>query len=275
MKRPSIQFYPADWRKDPALRACSIEARGLWIDMICIIHESENYGFLEINSRKISEKALAGMCGITPAKCRKYLSELEENGVLSIDERGVVFSRRMVKDNELCEKRREAGKMGGNPALVKQKDNQTPGDLLNQTSNQNPTPSSSSSSSSSDKREREIAGEQDDWGDDDPEPETDPKPTTRRPTLAQALAACGQVGVTPAKADEWWNAREASNWIKGMAGGGTSPVGPNWQADMKTYSTRGGMTNGTNGRSKPDHRAEKASREYAEDEPHTIPIIRA
>lgn len=64
----------------------------------------------------------------------------------------------------------------------------------------------------------------------------------RRPTLTQAKAAAAQIGVTPAKAEEWWNAREASEWIKGMAGGGTSPVGSNWQADLKTYATRGGFS---------------------------------
>lgn len=90
------------------------------------------------------------MIGITPAKCRKYLTELEENGVLSIDDRGVIYSRRMVKDNELCEKRRASGKLGGNPALVKQKVNQTGDDLLNHPPKQIPTPSSSSSSSTSD-----------------------------------------------------------------------------------------------------------------------------
>lgn len=63
----------------------------------------------------------------------------------------------------------------------------------------------------------------------------------RRPTLSQAKSAATNLGITPDKADEWWHAREASDWMKGMAGGGTSPVGSNWQADLKTYSSRGGM----------------------------------
>lgn len=61
---------------------------------------------------------------------------------------------------------------------------------------------------------------------------------TRRPTLAQALSAASQIGVTPEMADDWWNAREASDWMKGTAGGGTTPVGSNWQADLKTYASR-------------------------------------
>jgi hypothetical protein len=258
--------------------------------MICIMHESENYGFLEINSRKISEKALAGMCGITPSKCRKYLLELEETGVLSIDERGVVFSRRMVKDNELCEKRREAGKMGGNPALVKQKDNQTPSDLLNQTANQNPTPSSSSSSSTSVKRERESAGaaEPDDWGDDDPTPDPKPKPNhaeqaqtivasyPRREKVADAL----KIVERHLRDGEDFQAmlygtQACAKVIESMPSRANGKYVPSalafflakrWKDDPETIWRRP--------EAKPDHRAQKASREYAEDEPHTIPIIR-
>lgn len=67
----------------------------------------------------------------------------------------------------------------------------------------------------------------------------------RRPTIAEALAAAMEIGVRRDKAEEWWNCREASEWLKGMAGGGTSPVGTNWRADMKTYANRGGL--GLNG----------------------------
>lgn len=60
----------------------------------------------------------------------------------------------------------------------------------------------------------------------------------RRPTLAQAKSAASSIGVAPEMADGWWNAREASDWMKGTAGGGTTPVGSNWQADLKTYAAR-------------------------------------
>lgn len=67
----------------------------------------------------------------------------------------------------------------------------------------------------------------------------------RRPTLSQAKASASQIGVSAAMADEWWHAREASEWMKGSAGGGTTPVGSNWQADLKTYATRMGGAVGT------------------------------
>lgn len=46
MRRPSFQFYPSDWRNDAGLKLCSMGARGLWIEMICIMHASEPYGHL-------------------------------------------------------------------------------------------------------------------------------------------------------------------------------------------------------------------------------------
>lgn len=85
---------------------------------------------------------------------------------------------------------------------------------------------------------------------------TPTKSKIQRPTLSQAKSAATNLGITPQKADEWWHAREASEWMKGMAGGGISPVGSNWQADLKTYANRGGMGNDrqingqTNGKSK-------------------------
>jgi len=46
---PWMKFYPADWRSDPMLRLCSLAARGLWAEMICLMHEAEPYGSLLVN----------------------------------------------------------------------------------------------------------------------------------------------------------------------------------------------------------------------------------
>ena len=39
-------FYPGDWFKDPALRSVSLAARGLWIDMLCLMFEGDHRGYL-------------------------------------------------------------------------------------------------------------------------------------------------------------------------------------------------------------------------------------
>lgn len=145
MKRPSFQFYPADWRKDSALQSTSIAARGLWIEMTCIMHECEPYGHLAINGNPMSEAQLARLVGESVPSIKKLLAEIECAGVFSRHENGCIYSRRMVKDENLRNIRAEAGRLGGNPNLVKQKVKPT----VNHNDNQSLTPSSSSSSSSS------------------------------------------------------------------------------------------------------------------------------
>lgn len=44
MKRPSFQFYPADWKNNSKLRRCSDAARGAWIDVLCLLHDFDEYG---------------------------------------------------------------------------------------------------------------------------------------------------------------------------------------------------------------------------------------
>jgi DNA-binding Lrp family transcriptional regulator len=139
VKRPAFQFYPSDWRKDSGLRLCSLAARGLWVELMCIAHESEEYGKLKQNGRGFSHKTLAKLVGLSPQTTLKLLKELEENGVFSRDEDGAIYSRRMVRDEELRKIRAEAGSKGGNPILL--------GNLVKQNGKQKPTPSSSSSSS--------------------------------------------------------------------------------------------------------------------------------
>lgn len=141
MKRPAFQFYPADWRKDVELRSCSIAARGLWIDMLCIAHECEPYGHLTVNGKPMTAGQIAGQVGLTKQQCSALIQELADNGVARMADEGAIYSKRMVDDERLRNVRAEAGRLGGNPALL--------GGKLKQEVNHTPTPSSSSSSSPS------------------------------------------------------------------------------------------------------------------------------
>lgn len=147
MKRPSFQFYPADWRKDAALQSCSLPARGLWHEMMCLMHECEPYGHLSVNGKPMRPAQVARLVGVTEKEYQKLLAELTDAGVPSVADDGAIYSRRMVRDEHIRNVRAAAGKKGGNPNLVgnkvKQKDNQA----ANQSGKQSPTPSSSSSSS--------------------------------------------------------------------------------------------------------------------------------
>jgi hypothetical protein len=129
MKRPSLQFYPGDWLKDPAVRSVSLAARGLWIDMLCLMHECADRGHLRSASGSaITEIQLARMVGASPTEIRRVLSELESAGVFSRTEDATIYSRRMVRDTRLMDIRRQCGALGGNPNLVGKKVNQSSGD---------------------------------------------------------------------------------------------------------------------------------------------------
>jgi len=145
MKRPSFQFYPADWLRDTALRSCSMGARGLWIDMICFMHEGNPYGHLKVGNKVILSTNLASMVGATLKDVIDWLEELHQAGVYELGDNGTIYSKRMVRDEILRNKRAEGGKLGGNPALKVNHDDNSKVEIEDK---QKPTPSSSSSSSS-------------------------------------------------------------------------------------------------------------------------------
>lgn len=100
MSLPWFKFQPAAWRGDPALRAVSLAARGLWIECLCIMHEAKPYGHLVLNGTAIGDETLARMTGVPVDEVRALMAELRQAGVLSMASTGIVLSRRMVKDNE-------------------------------------------------------------------------------------------------------------------------------------------------------------------------------
>ena len=114
---PWTKWYWADWRADPKLRACSLAARGLWLEILGIMHEAEPRGFLLINGSEPTEKKLARMVGCDTSELIILLQELEDEGVFSRNRNGTIFSRRIVNDEKKARKSRENGLKGGNPNL--------------------------------------------------------------------------------------------------------------------------------------------------------------
>lgn len=118
-KLPWFKFYPSDWRAEPSLRMVSLEARGLWIECLCVMHEAEPYGHLMVRGVPLEVPALAAIVGSTEQAVRAGLHELEEAGALSKNRDGVIVSRRMVRDAKNRERAKNHGKRGGNPVLKK------------------------------------------------------------------------------------------------------------------------------------------------------------
>lgn len=123
MKRPAFQFYPGDWQRDTALRFCSVAARGLWIDMMCLMHEGAPYGHLKVGSKDILPPVLARMVGASLPEVEGWLAELEQAGVFSRTDDGTIYSRRMVRDEEIRQARAAGGvKSLDNPRVPRRKD---------------------------------------------------------------------------------------------------------------------------------------------------------
>lgn len=117
-KRPYFPFYVGDWFKDPGVRALSLEAKGLWIDMLCLMHESDRRGYLQLGGKAITQDQLARMTGCSSDRIPVLLQELKTSGVCSCTDDSVIYSRRMVADDAKTRACSDAGrKGGGNPHL--------------------------------------------------------------------------------------------------------------------------------------------------------------
>ena len=120
---PWMKFYPQDWRADEKLRMCSLTARGLWIEMLALMHRSERYGQLLIGGRVPTDAQLAVQVGALPDEVTAMLAELSDAGVFSRAASGAIYSRRMTRDHKKAENARKNGKKGGNPSLGNKREN--------------------------------------------------------------------------------------------------------------------------------------------------------
>ncbi|MBF0892506.1 hypothetical protein HKD28_13970 [Gluconobacter sp. LMG 1744] len=112
------KFWWQDWQRDPALRMCSLAARGAWIEMLCLMADADPVGHLLVNGRSPNMRQLSAVLGCSEREATKLVAELEENGVFSRSEDGTIFSRRMVRDKAISDEAAANGKKGGNPNII-------------------------------------------------------------------------------------------------------------------------------------------------------------
>jgi hypothetical protein len=135
VKRPSFQFYPADWRNNAKLRRCSWAARGAWIELLGLLHDSDDYGVLRWPLKQIAQalgcplKLLNELvaCGVlygiekgacvpfvyTPRSGRKNGAAVE---LVPAQQGPVWFSPRMVRDEYVRTVRGESTRFGDDQA---------------------------------------------------------------------------------------------------------------------------------------------------------------
>ena len=265
MKRPAFQFYPADWRNDAGLKLCSLSARGLWIEMICIMHAAEPYGHLCAAGRPLDTRDLSKLVGESERDVKRWLEELVRNSVCSTSE-GAIVSRRMVRDESLRERRAAGGEAGSEFGHLGAEHGKKGGRPRKETGDKkppfNPPPSSSSSSS-------EIQEPNGSVGNADRLPRCDTQsvvelyheilpelPTVRlmNDNRRKAISAFWRFVLTSKKSDgtpRATNAEEAMAWIRGYFGrardndflmgrGHKAPGHEGWQCDFDFLLTEKG-----------------------------------
>jgi CRISPR/Cas system-associated endonuclease Cas1 len=122
--RPSFQFYMDAWLSSfEDLRLCSPAARGVWIDMLCLMQKSVKKGaLLTSKNRQYSIEELASICTFNNAKVMQNLiNELSEKEVFSQLEDGTIICRRMFYKAEREEEIRQSRIAAANKRWGKKK----------------------------------------------------------------------------------------------------------------------------------------------------------
>ena len=118
---PAMPFYVGDWLKCPEVKVLQPDVRGLWFDMICYMWESVERGVMvKPNHHPYSKEEIIRMIGLDCSNSGNWLNVLIDNGVCSIRESdGAIYSRRMVRDEDIRHKRSRAGTKGGDTTKAK------------------------------------------------------------------------------------------------------------------------------------------------------------
>ena len=117
-KMPALQFYTGDWRKDPGVQSLPYYERGIWFEILCLMHESAQRGKLLLNGLPMPEEALSQILGLDKGEVKRVVNLLLERGVASRDQESNAFMcRRMVRDELVRRQNAKSGALGGNPNL--------------------------------------------------------------------------------------------------------------------------------------------------------------
>ena len=131
MGRPSFQFYPGDWQRNANLRRCSPAARGVWVDIMCLLHDSDEYGVLRWPLADIAQAAGAQLSlvkelvqkqvfkGVDQGDCPELVytprhgrKDGEPVTLVKVQPGPVWYSSRMVRDEYIRTIRGESSRFG-------------------------------------------------------------------------------------------------------------------------------------------------------------------
>lgn len=132
--QPYIPLYVQDFLTDEKLKMCSPSSIGIYINLMCIMHKSEEYGtfLLKQNFKRADKQTknfasmLVRFLSFSKEEIENALDELIAEKVIILDGDKII-QKRMVSDNKISEVRAISGFKGGhstqskNSALAKAK----------------------------------------------------------------------------------------------------------------------------------------------------------
>lgn len=86
-KLPWMKFFPGDWSKDPALTLCAPATRGVWIDLICAMHDLDQCGELRGTADQLARFARCSTVEFVQA-----MTDIQTNRAADVTERNGVYS---------------------------------------------------------------------------------------------------------------------------------------------------------------------------------------
>lgn len=144
MKRPSFQFYPADWRNNAKLRRCSEAARGAWVDVLCLLHDSDEYGVCRWPLDELARAAGVPLKLVKELVAKDVLKGADKNAqayihtprhagkagepvsLVEASEAPCWYSSRFVRDEWMRQRRGQSTRFGTSDDAPKSPPKQTP-----------------------------------------------------------------------------------------------------------------------------------------------------
>ena len=116
-KAPGFFFYTGDWKKDANLSLCSLSTRGIWIELICSMHENGRSGQLTGTAEQLAQSVrcstsefLVGLAELQSTKTA--VVQRGKNGQITVTNRRMrrecnarVTTRKRVQDHRVRKKK--------------------------------------------------------------------------------------------------------------------------------------------------------------------------
>lgn len=128
MNWPWTKWFWRDWLADGDLGQVSAKARGVWMEMLCIMAQGRRYGYLETAAGKpMSDEAICRLGRLSSTELSEGMQELLDAKVPGLElSTGILYSRRLVREDEQRTSGRKFGKKGGGNPLLREESEENP-----------------------------------------------------------------------------------------------------------------------------------------------------